>query len=58
MIRKVQDYSESKGFRLSLAALLDWENVFDKIQHDRLIFALAIWGSVRTCVKDTFGCSD
>ena len=39
MIRRIQDYTESKGTRLSLA-LLDWEKAFDKIQHDKLILAL------------------
>ena len=39
IIRRLQDYAESKGARLSLA-LLDWEKAFDKVQHDKLIVAL------------------
>ena len=39
IIRRVQDFAESKSSKLSLA-LLDWEKAFDKIQHDKLILAL------------------
>ena len=69
VIRRIQDYAESKGTRLSLA-LLDWEKAFDKIQHDKLILALQRMGfSSQFCdvigdcykeptfVKDDFGCS-
>ena len=68
--RRIQDYAESKGTRLSLA-LLDWEKAFDKIQHDKSILALQRMGfSSQFCdvigdcykeptffVKDDFGCS-
>ena len=68
VIRRIQDYAESKGTRLSLA-LLDWEKAFDKIQHDKLILALQRMGfSSQFCdvigdcykeptffVKDDFG---
>jgi hypothetical protein len=39
VIRRIQDFAEAKGTQLSLA-LLDGEKAFDKVQHDRLIFAL------------------
>ena len=41
--RRIQDYAESKGTRLSLV-LLDWEKAFDKIQHDKSILALQRMG--------------
>ena len=70
VVRRIQDYAESKGTRLSLA-VLDWEKAFDKIQHDKLILALQRMGfssqlydvmgdcyKKRTFfVKDDFGCS-
>ena len=70
VIRRIQDYAESKGARLSLA-LLDWEKAVDKIQHDKLILALKRMGlssqfcdvirdcykEPTFCVKDDFGCS-
>ena len=43
IIRRLQDYAESKGARLSLA-LLDWEKAFDKVQQDKLIVALQKMG--------------
>merc|ERR1712023_395120 len=39
IIRRIQDFAEMKGARLSMA-LLDWEKAFDKIQHDKLFLAL------------------
>ena len=42
VIRRIQDFAEAKGTQLSLA-LLDWEKAFDKVQHDRFIFALKNW---------------
>ena len=39
MIRRIQDFAESKSAKLSLA-LLDWEKAFDKVQHDKLFIAL------------------
>ena len=70
VVRRIKDYTESKGTRLSLV-LLDWEKAFDKIQHDKLILALQRMGfSSQFCdvigdcykeptffVKDDFGCS-
>jgi len=70
VIRRIQDYAESKGTRLSLS-LLDWEKAFDKIQHDKLILALKRMGFnahfcdvIKNCyrdptffVKDAYGCS-
>ena len=41
IIRRIQDFAESKSSKLSLA-LLDWEKAFDKIQHDKLILALLL----------------
>ena len=49
VIRRIQDFAEAKGTQSSLA-LLDWEKAFDKVQHDRLIFALKKNGSVNTIV--------
>ena len=49
VIRRIQDFAEAKGTQLSLA-LLDGEKAFDKVQHDRLIFALKKWSSVNTIV--------
>ena len=71
VIRRIQDYSEAKGTRLSLA-LLDWEKAFDKVQHDKLILALRKKGFsqhycsiIQDCykeptfyVKDAFGTSE
>jgi len=70
VIRRIQDFAEAKGTRLSLA-LLDSENTFDKAQHDKLIFALRKMGFsqhycdvIQNCyeeptffVKDAFGSS-
>ena len=70
VVRRIQDYAESKGTRLSLA-LLDREKAFDKTQHDKLILALQRMGfSSQFCdvigdcyteptflAKDDFGCS-
>ena len=62
IIRRLQDYAESKGARLSLA-LLDWEKAFDKVQHDKLIVALQKMGfsqhsfkiaAISFFVKDAF----
>ena len=39
IIRRIQDYAESKGAKLNMA-LLDWEKAFDKILHTKLILAL------------------
>ena len=39
IIRRIQDYAEVKGARLSLA-LLDWGKTVDKVQHDKLTFTL------------------
>ena len=39
LIRRMQDFAESKGAQLSLA-LLDWEKAFDKVQHNKLFVAL------------------
>ena len=71
IIRRVQDFAESKSSKLSLA-LLDWEKAFDKIQHDKLILTLERLGFhsqyldvIQDCyrkptfyVKDEFGMSD
>ena len=70
VIRRIQDFAEAKGSRLSLA-LLDWEKAFDKVQHDKLIMALRKMGFsqhycdiIQNCyeeptffVKDAFGTS-
>ena len=70
IIRRLQDYAESKGALLSLA-LLDWEKAFDKVQHDKLIVSLQKIGFsqhycdiIQDCykkptffVKDAFGSS-
>ena len=71
IVRRLQDYAEIKGTRLSLA-LLDWEKAFDKIQHDKLNHALQRMGFsdhyrrvIEDCyrnptffVEDNFGSSD
>ena len=71
ILRRIQDYSEIKGAKLSIA-FLDWEKAFDKIQHDKLLVALGRLGFnsqytevIADCyakpqfyVKDEFGCSD
>lgn len=69
IIRRIQDYAEVKGARLSLA-LLDWEKAVDEVQHDKLIFALKKIGFnhcdvLQDCykeptsyVKDALGTSD
>ena len=71
IIRRIQDYAESKAAKLSIA-LLDWEKVFDKIQHDKLLLALHRLGFsqhftdvIQNCyrkptfyVKDDFGTSE
>ena len=71
IIRRVQDFAEMKGTKLSLA-LLDWEKAFDKIQHDKLLLALERMGFstryrdvITDCykkatffVKDNFGSSE
>ena len=70
VIRRVQDYAELKGAKLSMA-LLDWEKAFDKVQHDKLYIALERLGFskqyvdvIKNCynkpsfyVKDDYGCS-
>ena len=68
IVRRLQDYAEIKGTRLSLA-LLDWEKAFDKIQHDKLKHALQRMGfsdhyRIEDCyrnptffVEDGFGAS-
>ena len=70
IIRRIQDYAESTGSKLSLS-LLDWEKAFDKIQHDKLVIALQRLGFtsqyvevIRDCyqkptfyVKDAYGTS-
>ena len=43
LIRRIQDFAESKAAKLSIA-LLDWEKAFDKIQHDKLLVALSRLG--------------
>ena len=71
IIRRIQDYAESKAAKLSIA-LLDWEKAFDKIQHDKLLLALHRLGFsqhfidvIQNCyrkptfyVKDDFGTSE
>ena len=71
IVRRLQDYADIKGTRLSLA-LLDWEKTFDKIQHDKLNHALQRMGFsdhyrrvIEDCyrnptffVEDNFGSSD
>lgn len=71
VIRRIQDFAEIKGTKLSMA-MLDWEKAFDKIQHDKLIIALERMGFShhycevrRDCyskptfyIKDLFGTSD
>ena len=71
IIRRIQDYAEMKGAKLSMA-MLDWEKAFDKIQHDKLILTLKRLGFsqhycdvIQDCyskptffVKDAFGMSD
>ena len=39
ILRRIKDYSEMKGTKLS-RAFLDWKKVFDKVKHDRLLLAL------------------
>ena len=70
IIRRIQDFAEMKGAKLSMA-MLDWEKAFDKIQHSKLIVALEQMGFskhycdvIRNCyskstffVKDMFGTS-
>jgi hypothetical protein len=70
VIRRIQDFAEAKGTRLSLA-LLDGGKAFDKVQHDKLIMALRKMGFsqhycdiIQNCyeeptffVKDAFGTS-
>ena len=43
LIRRTQDFAESKAAKLSIA-LLDWEKAFGKIQHDKLLVALDRFG--------------
>ena len=73
IIRRIQDYAEIKGAKLSMA-MPDWEKAFVKIQHDKLILSLKRMGFsnhycdvVKDCysyskppffVKDAFGMFD
>ena len=71
IIRRIQDFAESKSAKLSLA-LLDWEKAFDKVQHDKLFIALNRMGFsahyvdvIKDCyrkptfyVKDDYGISN
>ena len=71
IIRRIQDFAESRSAKLSLA-LLDWEKAFDKVQHDKLFIALNRMGFsahyvdvIKDCyrkptfyVKDDYGISD
>ena len=58
LIRRVQDYAEAKGTKLSMA-MLDWEKAFDKILHDRLYTSMERLGVeehvinvIKKCYRD------